>query len=203
METPVTGYLEEAIIPRVVDILRSGEIIVLPTDAIYGFHCLASRPDSVGGILALKGREKPGLIALVSDLEMADCMVREWPGASRALLARIWPAPLTAVLPASSATSPELSPQGTIAIRIPALDGLRSVVHAVGEPVVSTSVNVSGRDPVTGIGRIMKEFPGLAAYITQRGRPRTIPSTIVDFTTERPRVIRMGRYRWTGGDCIT
>jgi tRNA threonylcarbamoyl adenosine modification protein (Sua5/YciO/YrdC/YwlC family) len=196
METPVTGNLERAMIQCVADILLSGGIIVLPTDTIYGFHCLASRPDSIGGILALKGREKPGLIALASDLEMADCMVREWPGASRTLLAKIWPAPLTAVLPASSAVSPDLSPRGTIAIRIPALDELRSVVRAVGEPIVSTSVNVSGREPMTRIGGIMAEFPGLGAYIAQRGRPRTIPSTIVDFTTGRPRVIRMGRYRW-------
>ncbi len=199
METAVTGYLERAMIRYVADILISGGIVVLPTDTIYGFHCIASRPDSIGGILALKGRVKPGLIALASDLEMADCMVREWPGASRALLAKIWPAPLTAVLPASSGVPPDLSPRGAVAIRIPALDELRSVARTVGEPLVSTSVNVSGREPLTRIGEIMTEFPGLGAYIAQRGRPRTIPSTIVDFTTERPHVVRRGRYRWRGG----
>ena len=66
---------------KVRKILAEGGVIAYPTDTIYGFHCLASRPDSVGGILALKGKEKTGLIALVSDLEMADRLVREWPGA--------------------------------------------------------------------------------------------------------------------------
>ncbi len=199
METAVTGYLERAMIRCVADILLSGGIVVLPTDTIYGLHCIASRPDAIDRILALKGRTKPGFIALASDLEMADSMVREWPGASRALLAKIWPAPLTAVLPASSDVSTVLSPRGAVAIRIPAFDELRSVGRTVGEPLVSTSVNVSGREPLTRIGEIMTEFPGLGAYIAQRGRPRTIPSTIVDFTAGRPRVVRKGSYRWTGG----
>lgn len=199
MEAPVTGYLEGAAIRRVADILSSGEIAVLPTDTIYGFHCLASRTDSINEILSRKGKGAGGgLIVLASDLAMADIVIAEWPGESRATLGRVWPAALTAVLPASPAVSPVVAWRGAVALRVPACDDLRAVVRTVGEPIVSTSVNVTGGEPMTRIHEIRRAFPGLGAYIARRGRSGALPSTVVDFTAGSPRLVRGGRYRWNG-----
>lgn len=198
METPLNGYLESVTVQRVAGILLSGEIAVFPTDTIYGFHCLASRDSAVAEILSRKGRiGGGGLIVIASDLAMADIIIAEWPGESRALLARVWPAALTAVLPASPAVSPVIAPRGAVALRVPACDDLRAVVRAVGEPIVSTSVNITGREPMSRIGEIRKAFPGLGAYIARHGRSGVLPSTVVDFTPGSPRLVREGRYRWT------
>jgi tRNA threonylcarbamoyl adenosine modification protein (Sua5/YciO/YrdC/YwlC family) len=197
METPVTGYLERTTIRRVAEVLSSGGIAVLPTDTVYGFHCIASYADSIAAILERKGRSVgSGLIVLASSMFMVEAMVRAWPGESRRLLERVWPAALTAVLPASPSLPTELRPKDAVAIRIPALDGLRAVVRAVDGPIVSTSVNITGESPMTRIGLIQKAFPRLDAYISRRGRPHALPSTIVDFTGAQPLIRRRGRYRW-------
>lgn len=197
MGKPVTGFLDRWSIGKIADLLRMGGIAVLPTDTIYGFHCAALQPETVERLIALKGRRgDSGLILLVSGIEMADGLVSRWPGESRRRLAGIWPAALTAVLPASARASSVLSPGGKIAIRVPALEELRTLIGALGEPVVSTSVNLSGQSPVTRIREIKKRFTGLDAYISQRGRPVGVPSTVVDFTCRPPRCVRRGGYAW-------
>ena len=199
MEAPVAGYLEGAAIERAAAVLRSGGIAVLPTDTIYGFHCRADRTDSIKGILERKGRgTDTGLILLASNLAMSDGVVGAWPEGSHGALSRIWPAPLTAILPASDAITPVLAPGGAVAVRVPAHGALRAVVRAVGRPIVSTSVNVTGRPPMTRIGDIRAAFPGLGAYLARRGRPGSRPSTVVDFTVAPPALVRRGRYRWPG-----
>jgi L-threonylcarbamoyladenylate synthase len=199
METPVTGYLDRYNVRRVASVLSSGGIAVLPTDTVYGFHCLTSRPAAVEKIRALKGRgEGAGFILLASDIGMVDGMVSGWPVESRELLSSLWPAVLTAILPSSPAIPSILSPLGKIAIRVPDSGELRSVIRSVRQPVVSTSVNAAGCKPMTRISDIRKTFPALDAYISKRGRPASLPSTIVDFTAYPPELIRFGRYPWLG-----
>ncbi|MCK4236473.1 MAG: Sua5/YciO/YrdC/YwlC family protein, partial [Candidatus Krumholzibacteria bacterium] len=117
-----------------------------------------------------------------------------WPGESRKLLAGIWPAALTAVLPSSGQVPGVLSPRGKVAVRIPAFGELRKLIKAVGESIVSTSVNVTGGKSLTRIDEIKKTFLGLDAYVSQRGRPRVSPSTVVDFSVFPPRRIRTGGH---------
>jgi L-threonylcarbamoyladenylate synthase len=201
-ETPraVTGYLERATVRAVERILASGGVAVLPTDTIYGLHCVASNIEAVARIRRLKGRGAAGgFILLVADCAMASTIVARWPGASRELLTRIWPAPLTAVLPARKGLPAVLAPRGTIAIRVPAHEGLRRLVEVLGEPIVSTSVNISGRAPMTRIALIRKAFPGLEGYCSRRGRSARLSSTIVDFTSRAPLLLRAGLYSWTAG----
>ncbi len=194
---PLVGYLEGRKLREAARLLSSGAITVLPTDTLYGFHCAVSSGAAIERIRALKGRRRGmGYILLASDLAMVDSMVAGWPSGSRAALGRIWPAPFTAVLRASSRVPAAAAPRGSVAVRIPALAGLRSVIRAVGEPILSTSVNASGRAPLARIGDIRKRFPGLAAYLSRRGRAGAAPSTIVDFTGTEPRLVRRGKYPW-------
>lgn len=198
--SPLIGHLEGRRIDEVARMLSTGGIAVLPTDTLYGFHCAASRREAIERICRLKDRrESAGYIVLASDLDMADAIVSRWPRGSRTVLGAIWPAPFTAVLPASSRVSPLVAPRGSVAIRVPALDELRRVIRALGEPIVSTSVNVSGRAPMTRIAGIRVRFPGLAAYLSRRGRPSRLPSTVVDFTGTEPRLVRPGRHPWPAG----
>ena len=197
MQPPVIGYLDRSTIRSVKRLLGSGGIAVLPTDTIYGFHCAASNLEAVARIRRLKGRGiQEGFILLAADCTMASTVVARWPGESRARLAAVWPAPLTAILPARRELSSILAPGGAVALRVPAHGELRALVEALGEPIVSTSVNVSGREPMTRIAGIRKAFPGLEAYLSHRGRPAGMPSTIVDFRSAVPLLVRAGLYPW-------
>ncbi|MDD4857333.1 MAG: L-threonylcarbamoyladenylate synthase, partial [Candidatus Krumholzibacteria bacterium] len=172
-----------------------------PTVTIYGFHCAASRLDAVERIRMIKARAgRSGFILLAGDLDMAGNLVARWPGSSEAILAGAWPAPLTAILPARRTVPEILAPNGAVAVRVPAHEHLRALIMALGEPIVSTSVNAAGRAPITRIADTRRSFPGLEAYISRRGRASGSPSTIVDFTSRIPRLVRAGAYRWPAGE---
>jgi L-threonylcarbamoyladenylate synthase len=196
--TPVlSGYPNRSALRRAAAALASGGIVVLPTDTIYGFHCAVSKRRAIETIVRLKGRRAGGgFILLAAHAAMADLLVSRWPGGAREMLARMWPAPLTAILPARRGLSRLLAPGGTVAVRIPARADLRALIETLGEPIVSTSVNLSGREPMRRIDEIRTAFPGLAGYLSRRGRSPAPPSTIVDFTVGGPRLVRAGRYPW-------
>ncbi|MBN1885378.1 MAG: threonylcarbamoyl-AMP synthase [Candidatus Krumholzibacteriota bacterium] len=190
---PVTGYFTPAKIRRVAAIMRAGGIAVLPTDTIYGFHCIVSDPAAAGRIGELKGRGAgKGFILLCADMAMVETVVARWPGDSRRILEREWPAPLTAILPAAKTLRPALRPRNAVAVRIPAHDDLRRLIRLIGEPIVSTSVNRAGEEPMRSIAMIRKRYPFPAVLISRRGSRRRAPSTIVDCTGAACVVVRKG-----------
>lgn len=194
MEKPVEGYLDSRNIDAVAASLRAGGVAVLPTDTIYGFHCVCSSETSIDRIRWLKGRSKPsGFILLASSLGMADRLVEKWPAGIRDILASLWPAPVTAILPASRKIHAVLRPEGGVAVRIPAMPSLVTLIKRTGEPLVSTSANRSGQPPVNRIAGIRMTFPGLDAYISRRGPGSVSPSTVIDLTGREARIIRPGR----------
>ena len=197
MEKPLTGKLDSFTLNPLAALLSEGGVAVLPTDTSYGCHCIAPSRVAIERIRELKGRGREGgFILLACSMEMADRLVSSWPGDSRETLSKIWPAPLTTILPAAEHIEEILAPRGKIAVRIPSFVDLRALIQKVGHPFVSTSVNITASVPLTRMSEIMKAFPGLEAYISQRGRPSTQPSTIVDFTTQPPKLLRPGRHPW-------
>ncbi len=202
----ITGYLTSENMGRLAAVLKSGGVAVLPTDTIYGFHCIASSGPAVERIKGLKGRGGRGaFILLVSSMAMADRLVSDWPGEARELLERSWPAPLTAILPAGGEVSSGITPDGRVAVRIPGFSPLRSLIARTGAPLISTSVNISGKRPLTRIKEIMEAFPGLEAYISKIGRPSPLPTTVVDFSCFPFGIKRQGGYIFKmplSGSCL-
>ena len=196
MEKGLRIPLDRGGVEQIVKALLSGGVVVLPTDTIYGFHCGVFKRDAIERILKLKGRSvKKGLILLANDIEMVGRVISEWPYNSKATLSNIWPAPLTAILPASSSLPDYVVSDGKVAIRVPDRQWLREIISLVGEPLVSTSVNKSGTKPITRIREIIEKFGGLEIYVSSRGRQSGKPSTLDDFTGKVPLTVREGRYR--------
>jgi tRNA threonylcarbamoyl adenosine modification protein (Sua5/YciO/YrdC/YwlC family) len=194
MEEALTGHLEGRNTAAVAGRLRAGGVAVLPTDTIYGFHCVCSSVSSIDRIRKIKGRSRSaGFILLASTIEMADTLVSKWPPGVREAIDSLWPAPVTAILPASKKIAPALRPGGGVAVRIPAMPSLLRLIEMTGEPLLSTSVNRSGSPPMNRIGEIEAAFPGLEAYMSRRGGGGRIPSTVVDLKGRRPRLLRSGR----------
>jgi L-threonylcarbamoyladenylate synthase len=200
MAPKLKGLFTRSLSARVAAALAAGGTAVLPTDTMYGLHCAAFRAGAVKRIRALKRRASAsGFILLASDAAMADRLVSRWPGGAKEVLSRVWPAPLTALLPARKNLPAALAPRGVVAVRVPRHAALRALIAAVGEPLVSTSANLAGRRPLSRIADIERAFPGLDAYVSKRGRTPARPSTIVDFTSGRPTLVRPGSIPWPAG----
>jgi len=160
--------------------LKKGNVIIIPTDTIYGFSGLIGKTAEL--IARIKGREenKPfiALIAEPADIyRYTELKIPEH-------ILNLWPAPLTLIVP--------LKGQGTQAFRCPADEWLRSVVAAAGDAVYSTSVNRSGTSPLTDIKTICKEFEDSVGLVVDGGNLEGLPSTLVDLTSGTPHVLRQG-----------
>ena len=160
--------------------LKQGNVIIIPTDTIYGFSGLIGK--TAESIARIKGRaENKPFIALIA--EPADIYYYTDIKIPERIL-NLWPAPLTLIVP--------LKGQGTQAFRCPADNWLRSVIAASEDAVYSTSVNRSGMPPLTDIEAICREFEDSVSLIVDDGNLEGLPSTLVDLTSGTPCVLRQG-----------
>lgn len=128
---------------RAASIIRSGGLVALPTETVYGLAADALNPAAVARIYAVKGRPATSpLIVHVSDFEMARSLVTAWPPAAEALARRFWPGPLTLVLPKQPRV-PDIvtSGLGTVAIRMPSHPAALEVIRRAGTPIAAPSAN--------------------------------------------------------------
>jgi L-threonylcarbamoyladenylate synthase len=181
------------------DAMRGGGVIVLPTDTLYGFSAALQCRPPYDRIVGLKGSVsgRP-FIALADSIDMAARYVTGWGSASRDALSAVWPAALTAVLPAGPACPRWFG--STLAVRVPDNDFVRRVVEALGEPIVSTSVNRAGEAPIDDADAIEDAFgDDIDLMVLREEKRRSQASTVVDFTVTPPRVLRQGDYAWPAG----
>ena len=176
--------------------LSTGGIVVLPTDTLYGFSAALSSEAGYRRVVAVKGSDASRhFVHLAASLEMVANYIDEWADEVRAGLAATWPAPLTAVLPSGSGVPDWVG--ATIAFRVPDLPELCQLIDALGEPIISTSVNRSGERPAASVEDVITRFGDeVDIVVTGRVNTRSKPSTIVTFVERKPRVLRLGAYAW-------
>jgi L-threonylcarbamoyladenylate synthase len=189
----------EAALPDTIAHLNARRVLAYPTETVYGFGGGVDR-DSVSNLIALKGRppNKPFLLIVASSEMIARLDLHLTSYASQ-LAARFWPGPLTLVLPGGEKRVPEQlrGPEGGIAVRWTPHRGLARLVRAYGEPITSTSANRPGVPPATSAQEIIDQWSEAvmtgALHILDGGQlTDSPPSTVVDCTGRRPRVIRPG-----------
>ena len=187
-------------------ILAAGEVAVLPTESLYGLSVLADSEVGRQRLLELKrSASKRPFVGLAATLEVVEAVVdaQACPG-SLAFLRRVWPAPLSAVLPLRRALpwGEPLESGGTAAFRVPAHARLRDLLAALGRIVLSTSVNVSGEPPLRTMASIHEAFGADDVWMFRDARLERQatnpllpePSTLVDCTVWPPRVLRAGAF---------
>ena len=179
--------------------LNARKVLAYPTETVYGFGGGVDR-DSVANLIALKGRPagKPFLL-IVASSEMISRLGLHLTTSASQLAARFWPGPLTMVLPGGEKRVPDQlrGPEGGVAVRWSPHPGLSRLVRAYGEPITSTSANRPGVPPATNAQEIVDQWGDAvtkgALHVLDGGQllPSS-PSTVVDCTGRRPRVIRPG-----------
>ncbi len=176
--------------------LRRGELVLLPTETVYGLAADAGNAEAVARIFSAKGRPRFNpLIAHVDSVEAAARVGRMTPMAE-ALAARFWPGPLTLVLQAlPDGPVCDLARAGldSVAVRVPGHPLARAVIGAFGGPVVAPSANRSGRPSPTTFGDAVEET-GAASSVALDGGDCTVglESTVVSLLGDRPRLLRPG-----------
>lgn len=190
---------ERAVVDRAVETLRSGGVVVLPTDSVYGICCAATPGNPAHErIFEIKRRDRaqtlPWFVRGPEDLARYGEHVAPW---ALRLAERCWPGALTIVVRASAAVPPEYAQAGpsgpTIALRAPgsALD--LAVVRALGAPLAQTSANTHGAPAATTGSAVEAGIASAVDLVVDAGpAPVGVASTIVDATGESPVVLRVG-----------
>lgn len=174
--------------------LRRGDIVVLPTDTVYGVAADAFATAGTARIFTVKQRERRHpLPVLVRGPKQLAGLVTTVPPAAERLMAAYWPGPLTIVVAADPNLAWDLGEsEGTVAVRMPLEEVTLDVIRAVG-PLAVTSANRSGQAPATDIGAAQRQLgDDVAVYLDAGPRTDLRPSTIVDLTRREPRVLREG-----------
>jgi L-threonylcarbamoyladenylate synthase len=176
--------------------LRSGGLVILPTETVYGLAADAGNPLAVAKVYEAKGRPSFNpLISHVADLAAAE-RIAVFDDRARTLAEAFWPGPLTIVAPLKySAAVSDLARAGldTVAVRVPAHPLARQLLEAFGGPVVAPSANRSGRPSPTTYAHAVEET-GFAADAALDGGPCDVglESTVVALLDGPPRLLRPG-----------
>jgi tRNA threonylcarbamoyl adenosine modification protein (Sua5/YciO/YrdC/YwlC family) len=174
--------------------VRSGEVVVLPTDTVYGVGADAFAPDAVVAVLTAKGRGRDmPLPVLIPNQETVDGLASYVPDYARDLMKAFWPGPLTLVLHSQGSLLWDLGEtNGTVALRMPNSDAALRLLTEVG-PMAVSSANISGRPPATTILDAATQLGSAVAVYLDLGPSAEGPaSTILDCTKDTPVMLRTG-----------
>lgn len=197
IETLKTHYLRTgrpAAIIEAAACLHRGLPVVFPTDTVYGVGVMPFDEAAIERLYALKGRPADkGIPILLSDPIHLERVARMVPPVAQSLIERFWPGPLTLIVPRVPGLPELISPNDTIAVRIPDHEVARALIREAGGAVATSSANLSGQEPAHTGEAAMAALQGLVAAVLDDGpSPGSRPSTIVDCTSMQPVVLREG-----------
>ena len=179
---------------KAVTALRNGEVIVLPTDTVYGVSADAFNPAATAQVFVAKQR-KPDLAlpVLVHSPKQLPGIVLTISDAAERVMAAFWPGPLTIVFDTQPALRWDLGvPTGTVAVRMPLDDVMLRVIRETG-PLAVTSANRSGQAAATTAREAFDALSEAVTLVIDDGPRRDLaPSTIVDLSAHSPRILREG-----------
>lgn len=176
-------------------LLQSGDVIVFPTDTVYGIGCDPWNRDAIDKLYAAKERpEDKGLPILISDLDVLPRLTtQKLSEMAQALADQFWPGALTLIVPKHPSLPSNIAPGETIAVRLPDSALCRELLRLAGGAVATSSANVSGMEPALSAESAHSMLGERVAAIVDGGPSEGgTPSTIVDCTCDPPRVLRDG-----------
>jgi L-threonylcarbamoyladenylate synthase len=182
-------------IAEAVAALRRGEIIVFPTETLYGLGADALNTSAVEELFQLKGRNSDNPIpVLVADEQMLLMLVAEISNSARKLLNHFWPGPLTLVLRARPGIPPQLlNANGGIGVRISSRPVATRLVQLLGRPITATSANPSGHEPARTVDEAKRYFTGRIRLFVNGGILTSKKgSTVAEVSEDSVKILRQG-----------
>jgi L-threonylcarbamoyladenylate synthase len=174
--------------------IAAGDLVVLPTDTVYGIAADAFSPQAVARLLAAKhrGRDMP-VPVLIGSWHTLEGLVDHISPSTDALRSAFWPGGLTLVVRHAMALAWDLGDaDGTVAVRMPLHPVAIELLQRTG-PLAVSSANVSGRSPAPDAEDAFAQFgDDVSVYLDAANSEDSLASTIVDCTVEPPRLLRAG-----------
>ena len=174
--------------------MQRGDLLVMPTDTVYGIGANAFKSWSVTALLNAKGRGRDMPVpVLVGSRHTLDGLVFDLPRTARDLVEAFWPGALTVVVEHASSLQWDLGDtDGTVAVRMPLHPVALEVLRETG-PMAVSSANKSGQPAATTAEEARRQLEyAVSVYLEAGPCPDPVASTIVDVTGDRPRVLRHG-----------
>lgn len=176
-------------------LIRRGELVGIPTETVYGLGANGLDEMAVDRIYEAKGRPKdnPFILHIAEPKDM-ESICYNIPQTAWRLAERYWPGPLTMVLPVKDCV-PKRTVAGlnTVGVRCPAHEATRTLIRLSGVPIAAPSANISGKPSTTTAEHVLHDMDGRIAAIIDGGPCEVgVESTIIDLTSEVPRLLRPG-----------
>ncbi len=175
--------------------LRGGEVIVFPTETLYGLGADALNFTAVEKVFQLKGRDANNPFpVLVADRSMLNSLVESISPLAEKLMERFWPGPLTLVLPARNDIPPPLvSSTGAIGVRISSQPIVSEIIRMLGRPLTATSANPSGQPGAQTVAQARDYFSGkIKVFIDGGALTSKTGSTVAAVAGNKIKIIRAG-----------
>ena|SRR3989338_7015361 len=187
---------ERKIIKLAADIMRRGGIVAFPTETVYGLGADPFNARAVRKLFRAKNRraDKPVSILVCNDSDVKRIAVTI-PKSARVLIDEFFPGALTVILKKKKEFSDILTGgKNTIGIRMPDSKIARALIKEFGGPIAATSANISGSNKeATSALSVVKELNGKVPLVLDGGKSKVgVPSTVIDFTGQPPKIIRAG-----------
>jgi L-threonylcarbamoyladenylate synthase len=190
-----TEYPEPTVIERAAKLLHDGEIVVFPTETVYGLGADAFQPSALERIFAAKGRPfSDPLIVHISDEHELELLTTTIPTEAKRLANEFWPGPLTLILQRGPRV-PHLVTAGleTVAIRMPRHPVALALISALGSPIAAPSANRFMHTSPTTAHHVYTDLSGKVPLILDSGPCEIgVESTVLDLCSDEPRILRPG-----------
>ena len=178
---------------RAISILKSGGLIALPTDTVYGLAADPWNGEAISQLFKVKSRsELESIPVLLRGVAAIDEIAMDVPGRVRTIAEKFWPGPLTIVVRRKSDLPSEISATDTIGVRAPDHEFAMALLKMYG-PIAATSANLSGQPAATSAEQVASSLSGMIDLIVDGGKSAGgVSSTVVDFTANPPVLLREG-----------
>ena len=168
--------------------LKNGNIIIYPTDTVWGIGCDPFNQKSVDNLFKIKGKKEEGLSILINNKELISeyCLMTK---KNKKIINKLFPGPVTVILKSKVNFAKGVARNGNIAIRIP--NNKTSISLAKENPIITTSANMHGMDVVKDMNEAREIFGNSCIYLNGE-KPIGIESTIINLTENIPKIVRIG-----------
>jgi L-threonylcarbamoyladenylate synthase len=185
---------ESTALERAAACIRRGEVVAIPTDALYTLVADPFNLQAVGRVFQAKGREtQRSLPLLVSDILMAEDLVTEISSRFYVLARRFWPGPLTLIVPASSRVPLKVTGNtGRLALRQSRSTVANALLEWLGQPLIGTSANFSGSPTCRSGIEVFGFMDGRVDLVLDGGSCAGVGATTADITEPYWRIIKEG-----------
>ncbi len=189
------AHPEPTVIELAAELLRRGEVVVFPTETVYGLGADAFQIVALERIFSAKGRPfSDPLIIHIADVRELELLATSIPPEAKQLAKAFWPGPLTLILPKSSRV-PHLATAGleTVAVRMPRHPVAMALIKALGSPIAAPSANRFMHVSPTTAQHVYADLAGRVSFILDSGPSEIgVESTVLDLSSDDPKILRPG-----------